>query len=85
MRWLRDEQLALGDHATGTVKVGPITSEHATGGADLDDWYGTDLDAGETLHIRIIGPKHPSPGKRYQVTRIEADHAMHRMLWAKPA
>lgn len=83
VRWLNDEQLALANLGGGAVDVGPITSFYTTGGTDLAQLAGQDLEAGDTLHIKITGPKHPT-GALYRVTKITAHRALHYMLRCSP-
>jgi hypothetical protein len=83
VRWLNDEQLALGNLPKGTVLVGPITPAFSSGGTDLATIQGTALLQGDTLHVKITGPKHPN-GALYRVTKINADRALRYMITAEP-
>lgn len=84
VRWLTDEQVALAENGA-TVEIGPLTPKHDVGGVELATLVGSALTAGQTQYVRITGPKHPSPGKRYEVTKVVADSALHYRLQAKPA
>lgn len=78
VRWLKQEERALSDLPEGACEIGPLTPGL---GLDLDTVTATD--AGQTLHLRIVGPQHPS-GAIYRVTKINADHALHYTLQAVP-
>lgn len=83
IRWLNDEALALGNLAKGSVQVGPITPLFSGGGTDLVAIQGTALLAGDTLHVRITGPKHPT-GALYRITKVDEDRALRYMITAEP-
>jgi len=83
VRWLDDEALAVGGLPSGTVEIGPITPKFDAGGTALATLDARNLDTGDSLHLLITGPKHPS-GALYKVVRINADRAMHYMLRATP-
>lgn len=84
VRWLSDEEIAVGSLAAGTVEVGPITPSHKGGGTDLSILDGSTFKTGEVRHLWIQGPQHPK-GAAYRITRIGADHALHYTLQASPA
>lgn len=84
VRWLNDEQRALAAGITdATIEVGPLTPDHNIGGVAIATLAGTGLSTTDTLHLWIVGPKHPS-GARYRVVEIRADSSLHYMLRAKP-
>jgi len=82
-RWLNDEQIALGGLPRGTVEIGPITPSFPGGGTLLATLAGDALVRGETIHVRITGPKHPS-GALYRLTSLTADKALSYKLQAQP-
>jgi hypothetical protein len=82
VRWLKDEEIAVGNLAGGTIEVGPITPAFAVGGTDLDTLMG-ELDRGATRHVRIVGPKHPN-GARYRITEIRAERPLRYIIRAVP-
>jgi hypothetical protein len=82
VRWLKDEEIAVGNLAGGTIEVGPITPEFAGGGTSLELLAG-ELDRGATRHVRIVGPKHPD-GARYRITEIRAERALRYTIRAVP-
>lgn len=82
VRWMSDEELAVGNLSSGTIEVGPITSDHDAI-ARLGDIRGDDLDDGDARYLVITGPKHPN-GAKYRITELRADRAIHYMLRAKP-
>jgi hypothetical protein len=81
VRWLKQEERALADLPEGSCEIGPLTPSYPGGGFTLSTI--TSFDRGETLHLRIVGPQHPS-GAVYRVTKINADHALHYTLQAVP-
>jgi hypothetical protein len=83
VRWLKDEEIAVGALENGSIEIGPITPSFSTGGTALADIRGDALERGETRFVRITGPKHPD-GALYQITRITADRAMNYRIQAKP-
>lgn len=84
VHWLTEEQRLVSGLPQGTVQVGPITPEHQGGGTDLSGLVGVDLSAGETRHLRITGPMHPTPGALYRITSVMADRALRYMVRATP-
>jgi hypothetical protein len=83
VRWLSDEQIAVGSLEAGTVEIGPITPRFVGGGTDLGTIDGSTLIKGEVRMLRIVGPQHPT-GAVYQITRISADRALHYTIQATP-
>jgi hypothetical protein len=83
VRWLKDEEIAVGALPAGTVEVGPITPLHATGGTDLSRLDGRDLQTNDQLYLRITGPMHPN-GALYLIKSRKADRALRYMIRAVP-
>lgn len=83
IRWLKDDEIAVGSLMAGTVEIGPITPEFSGGGTDFADIVGRPLDRGDTLHVRITGPQHPD-GALYRIARSSADKALHYTIQAVP-
>lgn len=77
--WLNDEELTVANLPAGSCSIGPITP----GYPDLDVIAGYDLTAGQTLHVRITGPNHPT-GALYRVTQIQGEKAFHYTITARP-
>lgn len=76
VRWLTDEQRTLGDYATGTVRIGPITPDYPGGGTALSALKPTlGASDNDTLLIRLVGPEYPS-GALYRVTKWETDRGL---------
>ncbi len=82
VRWLKDDEIALGNLAGGTIEVGPITPEFAGGGTDLDLLMGQ-LERGATRYVRITGPKH-TDGALYRIAEIRAERALRYIIRAVP-
>lgn len=83
VRWLNDEQLALGALPKGTCRIGPITPQFSAGGTPLATLTGAAATRGQTFRIRITGPRHPD-GALYLLAATEEDRALHTYLTAKP-
>jgi len=83
IRWLKDDELALGNMAAGTVEIGPITADDDGATTIRNRILAVDLYADELLHVRIVGPAHPG-GARYRVRRKKMDRAMHYKIQAEP-
>lgn len=84
VRWLSDEELAVGSLNPGTVEIGPITPAFPGGGTRLGTLDGSELAAGNVRHIWIVGPQHPR-GAAYKVTKLTLDRALHYTIQATPA
>lgn len=84
VRWLSDEELAVGSLNPGTVQIGPITPAFPGGGTNLGTLDGSALTAGQVRHLWIVGPQHPN-GAAYKVTKLTADRALHYTIQATPA
>lgn len=83
VKFLNDEQIALGQLARGAVEIGPITPAHAGGGTPIDTLVGTSAHAGEVMHFTLSGPEIPD-GARYSLTRVSSDSALHYTLTLEP-
>lgn len=83
LRWLNDEQITVGNLPKGTCEIGPITPSFAGGGTDIATLNGDALARGETIHVRITGPNHPT-GAMYRLTDVKADRPFRYMLQAQP-
>jgi hypothetical protein len=83
IRWLKDDEVALGMLPKGTVEVGPITPSFSGGGTDLDLLNGADLTDGQVRLLRITGPNHPN-GADYRIKGVSADRALRYMITATP-
>lgn len=83
VRWLTEEQLAVGNLNPGTVAIGPITPKFQGGGTDLYDLDASQLEVGDGRYLRITGPMHPQ-GAIYKIIKLSADHALHYTLTASP-
>jgi hypothetical protein len=86
VRWLNDEEIALGQLPAGStmVEVGAITPEHSGVGTSLALLTGADMTDGEVRLLRITGPNHPS-GADYRITSVSADKPLRYMIRAVPA
>ena len=82
VRWLNDEERALGNLGAGTVEVGPITPAFPGGGTSLD-LLASVLEIGATRGLLIKGPKHPT-GALYRITDLQNERALRYMLRGSP-
>jgi hypothetical protein len=82
VRWLKDEEIAVGNLAGGTIEIGPITPAFSSGGTDLSGLL-DDLERGSECFVRIVGPKHPN-GAKYRLTERRMERALRYMLRAVP-
>jgi hypothetical protein len=80
VRWLTDDEIAVGNISNGTIEVGPITS---AGGITLEELRLDDAAIGSGRYLKITGPKHPNGGM-YRITEIRADRAIHWKMRAAP-
>lgn len=83
VRWLTDEELAVGQIESGTVEIGAITPSDGTVGTDITIFQAESYAQGDTRHIRLTGPKHPR-GALYAISSIKAERALRIMLQCKP-
>jgi hypothetical protein len=83
VRWLKDEEKALGSLPDGTVEIGPITPEFTGGGTEANVITGDNIEEGAVMLVRITGPQHPE-GADYRVTARTLDRALRYMLRAVP-
>lgn len=83
IRWLRDDEIALGGLPSGSVEIGPITPSFAGGGTTIATLNGSGLSVGHVRLLRITGPNHPD-GADYTIRSINADKALRYMITAEP-
>jgi len=83
VRWLSNEEIAVGQLPSGSIEIGPITHAFAFGGTDIASLDGSQLQAMQGRQLRITGPQHPH-GARYEITNVNAESALHITLQAKP-
>lgn len=83
VRWLKDEEVAVGALGPGTIEVGPITPLFDGGGTDLTKLQGADLATNDQLYLLITGPKHPT-GAYYRITDLQCERALRYMIRAAP-
>jgi hypothetical protein len=82
VHWLSSEEITVGNLPSGTVQIGPLTPTFVGGGVSRQA-FGRLLDAGDTIHLRITGPRHPD-GALYRVTNAHQENATEIMLQAIP-
>lgn len=81
--WLSDKELAFGQLAAGAVRVGPITPDFPGGGTSVATLTASAAATGQTRHLRITGPQHPS-GALYAITGTDFSAALHFYITATP-
>lgn len=82
-RQLSDEEVAMANMGAGLWKIGPFTPYFATGGTDIADLLGKNLDRGDTQYVKLTGPAYPS-GALFRIAKVEHDHALHYELTVAP-
>jgi len=85
VRWASNEEIAVGQLHRGTCIIGPMTPQFTTsgGGGTSFRWFGTDVDTGDTVYLRITGPHHPN-GALYRLRHVHQERATQIMLEAEP-
>jgi hypothetical protein len=69
VRWLDDEEIALGGYSSGAVEVGPVTPDFP-GGGTLLALLAPDPPVTSTVRVVITGPQYPSGGA-FRVRDVE--------------
>lgn len=80
VRFLNEEQRALGNLNHGACAVGPITP-FGVAATLLERLF--QVFAHQTVHIKLTGPAYPD-GALFSVKEIKTDRAMHWMLTCEP-
>lgn len=83
VRWLRDEELAVGGYASGAVEVGPITPDYPGGGTALSTLVPT-LPANSTLRYILTGPRYPD-GAHFVMKQVRHDRGYQYSVVLEPA
>lgn len=84
VRYPNQREIALGLMSEGSVVIGPFTPVHGSRGFDRSKLDGSQLDVGEALHVRIVGPQAPS-GTKYRIKNCNVDRALRVTLTCVPA
>jgi hypothetical protein len=82
VRWMNDEEIAVGQLHQGTAEIGPFTPPFLGGGVDARS-FGALLNRGETIHVVITGPSHPT-GAKYRVLHAHQESALGYKVKAEP-
>ena len=82
VRFLNEEQRALGQLNAGACDIGPITPDFTGGGTALTDLLPAVI-AHKTVHVKLTGPAHPT-GALYTVKEVKTDRAIHWTLTCEP-
>ncbi len=83
VRWLTDEERAIGQIPDGAVEIGPITPSFPGGGTDIAALNGSGLANGDVRLIKLVGPKAPN-GAYYRIAGIQAHKALRYVVRAVP-
>ncbi len=84
IRWLNDEEIAVGGYpGKGVAEVGPITPAFAGGGTDLSILTGADMQRRDTIQGEIRGPKHPN-GQRYRIIDVQCERPLRYVIRCAP-
>jgi len=86
VRWLKAEDIALGNLAAGSAVAGPITPLFTTGAGGGTDpaMFTTTGPAGTELYFAIVGPNHPT-GAKYRVVDVDMSRPLRIMLTLSPS
>jgi hypothetical protein len=84
VRWLRQDELALGGMPKGTAIIGPITPDFPGGGTPISLLTGSGAQRSDTYHVLITGPQHPD-GASYRLVSTDASRALRYTLTVVPA
>lgn len=80
VRWMTEEEIAVGSLAKGTVEIGALTPND-----ELDAWLrGDELSAGDERYIRLVGTQTGDLGALYRVKSFRAERPLRRMIQAEP-
>jgi len=74
VRWLTDEELALGGFDKGTVKVGPVTPTTPGGGYETE-FLRPFPPPNTLLHYVLTGPEYPR-GANFGLARIDTERSI---------
>lgn len=83
IRWLKAEDITVGNLNPGTAEVGPITPKFSGGGTDIALLRGDDLGPGDKLYFRVRGPHHPN-GALYRRAMLTDEKALHYTMQLIP-
>lgn len=93
IRWLKNDEIAVGNLSDGSAVVGPITPQFTRLDGTLGGFDASLLRVPfaqtATLHIRIVGPQHPDDGSDvigalYKIVSTEQHRAMQLKLTISP-
>ena len=82
VRQLNDEQLAMGQLAAGAIEIGPVTPSYSGGGVSAAVLLAQAVAAGDTRHVRVVGPAGIAV---YRVTSVTTHRALNFMFRCEPA
>lgn len=83
VRFLNDEQIALGGLSKGSIEVGPITPDFPGGGTTWATLSGGGADPGESFYYVLTGPEFPN-GARFLFAGGKTDRAFRYMVTLTP-
>lgn len=83
VRWLNDEELALGQLGKGTIEVGPITPDFSGGGTDIATLLQTSAENAELVLYRVTGPEFPN-GADFKRVGSDSSAALHYKIRLQP-
>lgn len=83
VRWLKADELTVGNLPAGSVTIGPVTAEHPGSPVTARMIQALDSAVGSLRHVRIVGPMHPS-GALYRLVGVNLGRAIHYTLTASP-
>lgn len=83
VKWLSTEEIAVGGLQKGSVRIGPITPDFSGGGTSVAQIMLDSMTTGQTRHVRITGPTHPT-GAIYVLKNTDFGSALHYYITCEP-
>ncbi len=83
VRYLSDEERALGNLSAAVMEIGPITPDHPGGGTTWSLLNGQSLTDGQVLHYELTGPEFPD-GARFERVGGRDDRGYHFKIRVQP-
>jgi len=82
VKTLDGEELALNNLDSGSIRIGPLTPEHGSGGLDLDTIQST-LTVAQERFVKVTGPGRED-GVLFRIKDANLDSSLHYTIIAGP-
>jgi len=83
VRYMSEEERALGQLHSSTLELGPITPPFPGGGTSWDTLTGKSLAKGDTFYYKLIGPEYPN-GARFRFIGGKSDRTFSYRIRVSP-